>query len=83
MGDFLSDSLNFSRSIDFACGQLPFCYVEDNVAGLGGVSCYYSFRVQRYVRCMIHVRYEYSFSQAVLDERRSGCAPNFMYDYRA
>jgi hypothetical protein len=39
------------------------------------VSCYYSFRVQRYVCCMIHVRYEYSFSQAALDERRSGCAP--------
>jgi hypothetical protein len=48
------------------------------------VSCYYSFRVQRYVRCMIHVRYEYSFSQAVLDERRSGCAPAYiMYGYRA
>jgi hypothetical protein len=24
---------------------------------------------------MIHVRYEYSFSQAALGERRSGCAP--------
>jgi hypothetical protein len=47
------------------------------------VSCYYSFRVQRYVRCMIHVRYEYSLSQAVLDERRSGCAPYIMYGYRA
>jgi hypothetical protein len=52
-------------------------------AFLGGVSCYYSFRVQRYVRCMIHVRYEYSFSQAVLDERRSGCAPYIMHGYRA
>jgi hypothetical protein len=32
---------------------------------------------------MIHVRYEYSFSQAVLDERRSGCAPYIMHGYRA
>jgi hypothetical protein len=47
------------------------------------VSCYYSFCVQRYVRCMIHVRYEYSFSEAVLDERRSDCAPYIMYGYRA
>jgi hypothetical protein len=32
---------------------------------------------------MIYVRYEYSFSQAVLDERRSGYAPYTMYGYRA
>jgi hypothetical protein len=32
---------------------------------------------------MIHVRYEYSFSQAALDERRNGCAPYIMYGYRA
>jgi hypothetical protein len=32
---------------------------------------------------MIHVRYEYTFSQAVLDERRSVCAPYIMYGYRA
>jgi hypothetical protein len=33
---------------------------------------------------MIHVRYnEYSFSQAVFDERRDDCAPYIMYGYRA
>jgi hypothetical protein len=32
---------------------------------------------------MIQVRCEYSFSQAVLDERRSGCASYIMYGYRA
>jgi hypothetical protein len=30
---------------------------------------------------MIHVRYEYSFNQAALDERRNGCAPYIMYGY--
>jgi hypothetical protein len=27
---------------------------------------------------MMHKRYEYSFSQAILDERRNGCAPEIM-----
>jgi hypothetical protein len=50
---------------------------------MGGVLCYHSFRVQRYIRCMMRKRYEYSFSQAILDEQRNGCAPYIMYAYRA
>jgi hypothetical protein len=58
----MSNNLRFSRSVDFARGQLPFCCVEDDVDGMGGVSCYHSFRVQQYIRCMIHGQDEYSFS---------------------
>jgi hypothetical protein len=48
------------------------------------VACYYSFGVQQCICCIIHVRYEYSFSQAALDERRNNCASTYiMYGYRA
>jgi hypothetical protein len=55
----------------------------DSEGGGGYHVINYSFRVQRYICCMIYVRYEYSFSQAALDERRNDCASYIMYGYRA
>jgi hypothetical protein len=64
-------------------GSYPFAMSGTTSPAWGGVLCYHSFRVQRHSRCMMHKRYEYSCSLAVLDERRNGCAPYIMYGYRA
>jgi hypothetical protein len=41
----------------------------------GGSMLLLPFLCPAYGCCMNYLRYEYSFSQAILDERRNGCAP--------